>query len=79
VASPSVAARVLGQALKPAAAPSDPPAMGNRDLSCPICQADLPLDGDEKPGDEVICAYCGAPSRITGTRDEGLEAEEEEY
>jgi len=53
--------------------------MGTRDLSCPICQADLPLDGDEKAGDEVICSYCGAPSRITGTKDEGLEAEEEEY
>jgi hypothetical protein len=80
VASPSVAARVPGQALKPAAAPSDPPAMGTRDLSCPICQADLPLDGDEKAGDEVICSYCGAPSRIiTGKKDEGLEAEEEEY
>jgi hypothetical protein len=36
------------------------------DLECPICQADLPLAGDERPGDEVICAYCGAPSRIEG-------------
>jgi DNA-directed RNA polymerase subunit RPC12/RpoP len=55
--------------------------MGPRDLSCPICQADLPLDGDEKPGDEVICSYCGAPSRILGKPDEGSEweAEEEEY
>jgi hypothetical protein len=55
--------------------------MANRDLSCPICQANLPLDGDEKPGDEVFCAYCGAPSRITGKPDESAdwEAEEEEY
>jgi len=54
--------------------------MAKRDLSCPICQADLPLDGDEKPGDEVICSFCGAPSRIQGKRDnEEWEAEEEEY
>jgi len=79
MASRSVAARISVRALKPAAAPSDPPAMGTHDLSCPICQADLPLEGDEKPGDQVICSYCGAPSRITGTRDEGMEAEEEEY
>jgi predicted amidophosphoribosyltransferase len=56
--------------------------MTTRDLSCPICQADLPLDGDEKPGDEVICSYCGAPSRITGRPDDEAsdwEVEEEEY
>jgi len=54
--------------------------MARGDLSCPICQADLPLDGDEKPGDEVICSYCGAPSRILGKPDdEEWEAEEEEY
>ena len=55
--------------------------MATRDLSCPICQADLPIDGDAKPGDEVICSFCGAPSRIAGKPDESSdwEAEEEEY
>jgi len=55
--------------------------MGARDLSCPICQADLPLEGGEKPGDEVICSYCGAPSLITGKSDDPKEweAEEEEF
>ena len=34
------------------------------ELTCPICEADLPLAGDEKPGDEVFCNYCGAPCKI---------------
>jgi hypothetical protein len=40
--------------------------MGLPDMTCPICQADVPLAGDEKPGQEVYCTYCGAPCRITG-------------
>lgn len=36
-----------------------------KDLTCSICSADLPLDGDEKKGDEVFCLYCSAPFRLT--------------
>ncbi len=36
-----------------------------KDLSCPVCSADLPLAGDEKKGDEVYCTYCGAPGLLT--------------
>jgi DNA-directed RNA polymerase subunit RPC12/RpoP len=36
------------------------------ELTCPICQADIPLGGDEQPGDEVFCTYCGAPCLIAG-------------
>jgi hypothetical protein len=32
-----------------------------RDLACPVCNAHVLLGGDERPGDEVHCAYCGAP------------------
>jgi DNA-directed RNA polymerase subunit RPC12/RpoP len=49
---------------------SDPPAMPTLELTCPICQADVPLSGDEKPGEEVACTYCGAPCRISGRPDE---------
>ena len=72
---------VLAQALKPGREPSDPRDMGAGSLSCPICQADLLLEGDEKPGDEVICSYCGAPSLIAGDPDDPREweAEEEEF
>jgi len=36
-----------------------------RDLVCPVCNADLPLAGDERAGEEVFCTYCGAPCRLT--------------
>ncbi len=52
--------------------------MGIADLSCPICSADFPLSGEEKPGDEVFCAYCGAPCRLKGDPySEGCEIEED--
>jgi len=62
----------------PRAAPIER-AMPRRDeLCCPICQADVPLAGDEKPGDEIACTYCGAPCRIVGKSDEDeLELEED--
>lgn len=28
--------------------------------------ADVPLAGDERPGDEVLCTYCGAPLKLQG-------------
>jgi hypothetical protein len=54
--------------------------MPTSDLCCPVCQADMPLSGDEKPGDEVHCYYCGAPCRIAGDPNadpEDWEAEED--
>jgi uncharacterized Zn-finger protein len=35
------------------------------ELECPICSADFPLSGEERKGDEVFCAYCSAPFRMT--------------
>jgi hypothetical protein len=65
--------------LKNAARGADFAAMPRRDdLTCPICQADVPLAGDEKPGDEVCCLYCGAPCRLVGKGDEDdLDLEED--
>ena len=45
--------------------------MATREPACPICDADLPLDGDEKKGDQVFCGYCGAPCRLTQSADSG--------
>jgi hypothetical protein len=36
------------------------------ELACPICNADLPLAGDERLGENVFCTYCGAPSILVG-------------
>jgi hypothetical protein len=48
------------------------------DLSCPVCQADLPLAGDEQSGDEVFCSYCGAPCRIKVKPEDETQWEAEE-
>jgi hypothetical protein len=50
----------------------------SNELSCPICNADVPLAGDEKPGEEVFCAYCRAPLTLKGSRDDPSELELEE-
>jgi hypothetical protein len=41
---------------------------------CPLCDADLILSGDEEPGDEVFCAYCGAPVKLPKRPDSDDEA-----
>jgi hypothetical protein len=28
------------------------------ELECTICDADIPLEGDEETGDLVVCSYC---------------------
>jgi len=52
--------------------------VATRDLSCPVCSADLPLAGDERKGEEVFCTFCGAPCRLTANAtSEECEAEED--
>ena len=48
-----------------------------RELACPICNADVPLSGDEARGEEVFCAYCRAPLKLRGSSDEDLDLEED--
>ena len=52
-----------------------------RDLSCPVCQADIPLSGDEKKGDEVFCTFCGSPCKFSkgSSDDEEALAREEDF
>jgi hypothetical protein len=38
------------------------------DLECPICSADIPLDGDEKSGDLVLCSYCKVTFKLIKTK-----------
>jgi hypothetical protein len=35
-----------------------------KECSCPVCDADIVLDGDEKPGDAVYCSYCNSTIKI---------------
>jgi hypothetical protein len=66
-------------ALKDSRAASDPNAVATRTPSCSVCSADLQFAGDERPGDEVFCTYCGAPFRVkrAATQEEECEVEEE--
>lgn len=50
-----------GLPLKDAVRGSDLFRMGAPDLACPVCDADLLFDGDERAGDLVHCTFCGAP------------------
>lgn len=51
--------------------------MAKRETSCPYCEAEIPLDGDEREGEEVYCSYC--QMRLKLERIDGeLEAIEEE-
>ncbi len=55
--------------------------MGQPTLSCPICDAELVLAGDERAGDSVVCTFCGAPfvvSRVPHAgEDAAMELEED--
>jgi DNA-directed RNA polymerase subunit RPC12/RpoP len=46
---------------------------------CPTCNADLPVSGDERNGEEVHCPTCGAPSVMRGNADEEGCMLEEDY
>jgi uncharacterized Zn-finger protein len=51
--------------------------MAKKETNCPYCEADIPLEGDEREGDEVYCSYCQMRLRLE-TIDGKLEAIEEE-
>jgi len=53
-------------------------AVAQHELTCPICQADMPMGGDERPGDEFFCGCCGAPGIIAKKKAGGDELEVEE-
>ncbi len=68
----------VGPKFKPLPPGSDGSAMA-QELACPICDADVPLSGDEKPGQEVYCAYCRAPLTVKrGSDEDDLELEEDD-
>ena len=39
--------------------------MAISELECPVCTADIPLNGDEKKRDEILCVFCASPLRLT--------------
>ncbi len=39
------------------------------ELECPICEADIPLEGDEKTGDLIVCSYCKVTFKMVKKKD----------
>ncbi len=46
------------------------------EFECPVCDADIPLDGDEKPGDLIQCSYCKVTFKILRKKDKLILSEE---
>lgn len=40
------------------------------ELICPICSADVPMDGEEEAGDSITCAYCFSPLKLAVAKDD---------
>ncbi len=48
-----------------------------REPTCPICNADVPMSGEEKAGDEIHCAFCQTPLKVQGSSEEDMDLEED--
>ena len=46
-------------------------------LTCPMCDADVPIEGDEKPGTEIFCPFCQTPLSLKVGKDEEAFFEED--
>lgn len=48
------------------------------DMECPVCDANIPLDGDEKTGDLVLCSFCKVTFKLVKKKDRLVLVEEYE-
>jgi hypothetical protein len=46
------------------------------DMECPICDADIPLDGDEDTGDLILCSFCKMTFKLVKKKDKWILVEE---
>lgn len=46
-------------------------------LTCPMCDVDIPLGGDEKVGEQIYCPYCKTPLTLRKSKEEDLYLEED--
>jgi hypothetical protein len=47
-----------------------------KELLCPVCEAEIPLDGDEKSGDLIMCSYCQMTLKMVKAKDKWILEEE---
>lgn len=48
------------------------------ELECPICDADVPLDGDETTGDLVLCSFCKVTFKLLKKKEKWVLVEDYE-
>ncbi|MBI5642747.1 MAG: lysine biosynthesis protein LysW [Deltaproteobacteria bacterium] len=46
-------------------------------LTCPMCDVEVPMSGDEKVGEQVFCPYCQAPLALRKKKTDELYLEED--
>lgn len=51
-------------------------APANQYLNCPMCDCEIPTEGEESAGDEVSCPYCETPLKIRKNKEDELSLEE---
>ncbi len=39
------------------------------EIECPICDADIPLEGNEQTGDLVLCSFCKVTFKLIKRKD----------
>jgi len=39
------------------------------ELECPVCDAPIPLEKDDKPGDLIMCSYCKETFKLVRKKD----------
>ncbi|MFZ3072533.1 MAG: hypothetical protein WA162_04755 [Thermodesulfobacteriota bacterium] len=46
-------------------------------LTCPMCDCELPLGGDERIGEDIFCTFCETPLKLRKDKEEKLYLQED--
>ena len=46
------------------------------EIECPVCEADIFLEKDDKPGDLVMCSYCKMTFKLFRGKDKWILSED---
>lgn len=46
------------------------------EMTCPICEAEIPLEGDEESGDFLMCSYCKVTFKMLRKKDKWILVED---
>jgi hypothetical protein len=49
------------------------------EMDCPVCDGNIPLQGDEAAGEGVYCGYCGVMSNFVPATDDEEASLEADY